>query len=353
MADLTGSVGELRQIAIAEGCDNDEIEDARDSEQPKVALVGLIQAKRDAVAAAAAPPPAPAPAPAPAPTPAPPPPPEPAPAPAPAPAPTPIPHAVPPAQPAAPAGPPTPRQGFVHSSASAEVDPGEDDETGQHPMLHIPHMEDNEIDENKVITKHFLSSIDPLPSNTRPEDRYRAMSEMYGRAKEIDAECADLVENIRPADMMREFLLPGETEKLSLRVVTMSGGPTNMDQMIGSGSVGLTEADGGAFHRLHFVMQQDNGRFELQEGASASRFVMGEASVSGSGQLLGAAGGSAMSAAVDNRADSSLLLPLTHAFLLKLVTELWSACLTRSACVLLCAVQSIVVSTTYLASTAR
>jgi len=200
----------------------------------------------------------------------------------------------------------------VHSSASAEVDPGEDDETGQHPMLHIPHMEDNEIDENKVITKHFLSSIDPLPSNTRPEDRYRAMSEMYGRAKEIDAECADLVENIRPADMMREFLLPGETEKLSLRVVTMSGGPTNMDQMIGSGSVGLTEADGGAFHRLHFVMQQDNGRFELQEGASASRFVMGEASVSGSGQLLGAAGGSAMSAAVDNRADSSLLLP-SHA----------------------------------------
>ena len=92
-------------------------------------------------------------------------------------------------------------------------------------MLHIPHMEDNEIDENKVITKHFLSSIDPLPSNTRPEDRHRAMSEMYGRAKEIDAECADLVEDIRPADMMREFLLPGETEKLSLRVVTMSGEP--------------------------------------------------------------------------------------------------------------------------------
>ena len=42
-----------------------------------------------------------------------------------------------------------------------------------------------------------------------------------------------------------------------------------------------------------------------------------------------------------------------NAFLLKLVTEPWSACLTRSACVLLCAVQSIVVSTTYLASTAR
>ena len=43
-----------------------------------------------------------------------------------------------------------------------------------------------------------------------------------------DAECSELVEDIRPADMMAEFLMPGETEVLSLRVVSMNGGPVGM-----------------------------------------------------------------------------------------------------------------------------
>ena len=74
--------------------------------------------------------------------------------------------------------------------------------------------------------------------------------------------------------------------------------------MVGSGSIGLTQAED--FHRLHFVMQQDTGRFELQEGASASSVTAGTASISGSGNLLGASGVSAMSAAVDNRTRGSL-----------------------------------------------
>ena len=71
-----------------------------------------------------------------------------------APAPAPLPQVVNVQQ----APPSAPREGFVHSSAHLEVDPGKDDETGHHPMLIIPHLDDSEIDENKVITKHFLST---------------------------------------------------------------------------------------------------------------------------------------------------------------------------------------------------
>ena len=266
MAELQElGVSGLRKLAAEEGCDAEAIENARDSNAPKEELIALIEAKRAA-----------------------------------APAPAPIPHSIqvqPP--PSAP-----PESGFVVRTLEVENDPGKNEDLGSHPMLKIPHLEDNEVDENKVITKHFLSSIDPLPSNTLPADRDRVLDEMYSRAKDFDSQCSRLVEDIKPADMMNEFLLAGEAEMLSLRVVSMDGGPTNMDQMVGSGSVGLTKADG--FHRLHFVMQQDTGHFALQEGASASKVSSSQAVISGSGNLLGASSQSAMSAAVDNRAKVPL-----------------------------------------------
>ena len=91
-----------------------------------------------------------------------------------APAPAPLPQVVNVQQ----APPSAPREGFVHSSAHLEVDPGKDDETGHHPMLIIPHLDDSEIDENKVITKHFLSTLDPVPFGTLPANRPRVLDDM-------------------------------------------------------------------------------------------------------------------------------------------------------------------------------
>ena len=55
-----------------------------------------------------------------------------------------------------------------------------------------------------------------MPLTTKPEDRERVLNEISERAREHDAECAQMVEHIEPLGAMQELLLDGEEELLSL-----------------------------------------------------------------------------------------------------------------------------------------
>ena len=83
-------------------------------------------------------------------------------------------------------------------------------------MMHVDFLPDSDISDDRVITKYFVSKLDPVPLTTKPEDRERVLDEISERAREHDAECAQMVEHIEPLGAMQELLLDGEEELLSL-----------------------------------------------------------------------------------------------------------------------------------------
>ena len=83
-------------------------------------------------------------------------------------------------------------------------------------IMHVDFLPDSDISDDRVITKYFVSKLDPVPLTTKPEDRERVLDEISERAREHDAECAQMVEHIEPLGAMQELLLDGEEELLSL-----------------------------------------------------------------------------------------------------------------------------------------
>ena len=83
-------------------------------------------------------------------------------------------------------------------------------------IMHVDFLPDSDISDDRVITKYFVSKLDPVPLTTKPEDRERVLNEISERAREHDAECAQMVEHIEPLGAMQELLLDGEEELLSL-----------------------------------------------------------------------------------------------------------------------------------------
>ena len=51
-------------------------------------------------------------------------------------------------------------------------------------MMHVDFLPDSDISDDRVITKYFVSKLDPVPLTTKPEDRERVLDEISERARE-------------------------------------------------------------------------------------------------------------------------------------------------------------------------